>query len=366
MTELIPAFDWQQHMVAPWSTGLRPTLWIVLMGFFVATACGLIGNYLILRRMALVGDAISHSVLAGIGVVVTLPFLVEYLPVLNWIGLGNVSGQLTTTAMFVGALGAGIITTLIIEVIHRYSRVKQDAAIGIAFTSLFAIGVILIKVKSGNVHIDTECVLYGEIVNLPHHPPRIEIAPALSGIVENMPLFHVFLHGNELELAPDVVRMGFVALAIALLVWLFYKELLVSSFDPGLASSLGINATVVHYVLMCLLSIVVVSAFESVGAILVVAMLILPGATAHLLSARLPVIMGLIVIHALLSTLMGLHLATWLDCSIAGAFVVAGMGLFLLAWLLSTHDGLLAKWYRHRNMKMETPESLVESPSTEG
>ncbi len=204
MTELIPAFDWQQHVVAPWSTGLRPTLWIVLMGFFVATACGLIGNYLILRRMALVGDAISHSVLAGIGVVVTLPFLVEHLPVLNWIGLGNVSGELTTTALFIGALGAGVITTLIIEVIHRYSRVKQDAAIGITFTSLFAIGVILIKVKSGNVHIDTECVLYGEIVNLPHQPPRIEIAPALSGIVDNMPLFHVFLHGNELEMAPGM------------------------------------------------------------------------------------------------------------------------------------------------------------------
>lgn len=365
MTELIPAFDWQQHVVAPWSTGLRPTLWIVLMGFFVATACGLIGNYLILRRMALVGDAISHSVLAGIGVVVTLPFLVEHLPVLNWIGLGNVSGQLTTTALFIGALGAGVVTTLIIEVIHRYSRVKQDAAIGITFTSLFAIGVILIKVKSGNVHIDTECVLYGEIVNLPHQPPRIEIAPALSGIIDNLPLFHVFLHGNELEVAPDVIRMGFVALTVALLVWLFYKELLVSSFDPGLAFSLGINSTIVHYALMCLLSIVVVSAFESVGAILVVAMLILPGATAHLLSARLPVIMGLTVIHAFLSTLMGFHLATWLDCSIASAFVVAGMGLFLLAWLLSPYDGLLAKWHRHRNVTMEPPEPLTESPLSE-
>jgi manganese/zinc/iron transport system permease protein len=255
--------------------------------------------------------------------------------------------------MFVGALGAGVLTTVIIEVIHRYSRVKQDAAIGIAFTSLFAIGVILIKVKSGNVHIDAECVLYGEIVNLPHQPPRIEIGPALSGIVDNMPLFHAFLHDNELEMAPDVIRMGFVALAVALLVWLFYKELLVSSFDPGLAFFLGINATFVHYALMCLLSVVVVSAFESVGAILVVAMLILPGATAHLLSARLPVIMGLTVIHAFFSTLMGFHLATWLDCSIAGAFVVAGMGLFLLAWFFSPHDGLLGKWILSRKMDVE-------------
>ena len=357
MAELIPAFDWQQHVVAPWSTGLRPTLWIVLMGFFVATACGLIGNYLILRRMALVGDAISHSVLAGIGVVVTLPFLVEHLPVLNWIGLGAVSGKLTTTALFIGALGAGMVTTLIIEVIHRYSRVKQDAAIGITFTSLFAIGVILIKVKSGNVHIDTECVLYGEIVNLPHKPPRIEIAPALSGIVDNLPLFHVFLHGNELEMAPSVVRMGFVALTVGLLVWLFYKELLVSSFDPGLAFSVGINATVVHYALMCLLSIVVVSAFESVGAILVVAMLILPGATAHLLTQRLPVILWLTVVYALLSSVLGLHLARWIDCNIAAAMVVAGAALFMFAWIFSPIDGPIAKW---RIRKTSVDQNLDE------
>jgi len=255
--------------------------------------------------------------------------------------------------MFVGALGAGVVTTLIIEVIHRYSRVKKDAAIGIAFTSLFAIGVILITVKSGDLHIDTDCVLYGEIIQIPVKPPRIEISPSFSGFIGKIPLFHVLLHGNELELAPSVVRMGIVAFAVAILVWLFYKELLVSSFDSGLASSLGINATVVHYALMGLLSLVVVSAFESVGAILVVAMLILPGATAHLISARLPVIMWLSVIHAFLSTLMGFHLATWLDCSIAGAFVVAGVGLFLLAWLLGPHDGLLAKWILLRRLNME-------------
>ena len=93
MTELIPAFDWQQHVVAPWSTGLRPTLWIVLMGFFVATACGLIGNYLILRRMALVGDAISHSVLAGIGVVVTCRFSSNICPSLIGLVLGMFPGS---------------------------------------------------------------------------------------------------------------------------------------------------------------------------------------------------------------------------------------------------------------------------------
>ncbi len=359
MSELIPTFDWQQHVVAPWTTGLTTTLWIVLMGFFVTTACGLLGNYLILRRMALVGDAISHSVVAGIGVVVALPFFLEHFPVLHWLGLGQIAGSLTTGIIFGASLLAGVATTVIIEVIHRYTRVKQDAAIGIAFTSLFALGVILIKVHThGNAHIDTDCVLYGNITHQLLNPATFQISPELAGSLEKLPLSSVYLKGGELYVMPDVLRMGAVALGVVFLISLFYKELLVSSFDPALAFSIGINATVVHYALMSLLSVIVVSAFTSVGAILVVAMLILPGATAHLLSARLPVIMGLTVLHALLGSLLGVHLAIWLNCSPAGALVVAGMGLFLLAWLFSPHDGLLAQWHRRRNVKLEPPEDL--------
>jgi manganese/zinc/iron transport system permease protein len=122
-----------------------------------------------------------------------------------------------------------------------------------------------------------------------------------------------------------------VTLVVALLVGLFYKELLVSSFDPALAVSLGINSTFVHYALMAMLSVVVVSAFEAVGAILVIAMLILPGATATLLSHRFPVMLGLTVLHAALSAVLGLHLGVWLNCSLAAAMVVAGTGLFIAA-----------------------------------
>ena len=208
------------------------------MGFFVTTACGLVGNYLILRRMALVGDAISHSVLPGIAIAFLL------------------AKSRSSFAMFLGALVAGVVTTVLIEVIHKKSRVKQDAAIGIAFTSLFAVGVILISVFASKVDLDQECVLYGEIAFVP-----LEEMVTLGG----------------LTLGPlSVVRMAAVTLVIALLVGCFYKELLVSSFDPALAVSLGINSTVVHYALMAMLSVVVVSAFEAVGAILVVAMLILP------------------------------------------------------------------------------------------
>ena len=322
MSELIPTFNWQRVIVSPWTEGIASYGWSTLMGFLVATACGLIGNYLILRRMALVGDAISHSILPGIAI----GFL-----------LANSRGAMP---MFLGALAAGVVTTILIELIHKKSRVKQDAAIGITFSSLFAIGVILISLYASKVDLDQECVLYGEIGTVSFDTP-ITIAGMTLG-------------------PAAVVRMAMVTLLTALLIVLFYKELLVSSFDPSLAFSLGINATVVHYALMCTLSVVVVSAFESVGAILVIAMLILPGATASLLSERLPVILWLTVVHAALSAVLGLHVGLWLNCSLAGAMVVMGAVLFSLAWIFSPTQGLLRRWLWAR-VELVAPESLEKA-----
>jgi manganese/zinc/iron transport system permease protein len=322
MDELIPAFDFHRVVVAPWSSELHFYGWSVLMGFFVAVACGLVGNYLILRRMALVGDAISHSVLPGLAIA----FL-----------LANSRGS---AVMFAGALAAGVVTTILIELIHKKSRVKQDAAIGITFSSLFAIGVILISLYASKVDLDQECVLYGE----------------LSFVAMDTP---VTIGGTLLGPAA-VVRMGGVALATIMLIVLFYKELLVSSFDSGLAFSLGINATVVHYSLMSMLSVVVVSAFESVGAILVIAMLILPGATASLLSQRLSVILWLTVLHGALSSVLGLHLGLWLNCTVAGAMVVMGAFLFLLAWIFSPTQGLLRRWFARELENPDAPVAVAE------
>lgn len=310
MNDFIPAFDFTRVFVTPWTEGAQSFAWIALMGFFVAASCGLIGNYLILRRMALVGDAISHSILPGIAIAFIL------------------AGSRSTWIMFIGALVAGILTTVIIEVIHKRSRVKQDAAIGIAFTTLFAIGVVLISLYADKVDLDQECVLYGEI-----------------GFVWMAPQAQL----GSLLLGPEpIVRMGLVTLVTAVLIALFYKELLVSSFDPGLAASVGINAGVMHYALMSMLSIVVVSAFESVGAILVIAMLILPGATASLLSQRLSVVLALSVLHGALSSVLGIHLAIWLDCSTAAAMVVMGAVFFVLAWIFSPRTGLIARWRPQR------------------
>lgn len=320
--ELIPPFDFHRVVVAPWTTDLALFGWVVAMGFLVATACGLVGNYLMLRRMVLVGDAISHSVLPGL--------VIAYL----------LTRGRSTGAMFAGALVAALATTVLIETIHKNTRVKQDAAIGIVFSSLFALGVILISVFAGQVDLDQDCVLNGELALIPLHPP-------------------VTIGGWTLG-PPGVVRMGAVAVGTAVLVAVFYKELLVSSFDPGLATSIGIRAGIIHHALMGWLAVVVVSAFEAVGAILVIAMLVLPGATASLLTSRLPVRLAGTVVHAALSSVLGLHLAVWLECSIAGAMVVMGMVLFGIAWIAAPGTGLIARARRRHHPPPPEEASAAE------
>jgi manganese/zinc/iron transport system permease protein len=291
---MIPSFNFQEVIVEPWTEFLPSSGWVVAMGFLVMLACGLLGNFLILRRLALVGDAISHSILPGI----VIAFLI-----------GKSRGPLV---MFAGAVVAGLLTTALIEVIHQRSRIKQDAAIGIVFSTFFAVGVLLISLFAGRVDLDADCVLYGEL-----------------GMVWMEP--RAVLFGMETVPAPVAV-MGAACLLVIAFITIFYKELLVTCFDPGLATSLGIRPAIYHYLLMGMLSVVVVSAFRAVGAILVVATLILPGATAFLLTSRLPRMLVISAIHAALSAVLGLHLGVWLRCSIGAAMVVAGAVLFVAAW----------------------------------
>lgn len=294
---ILPKFNFVEFFTSPWEDPSTQMyfFWMALMGFFVCGACGLIGNYLILRRMSLVGDAISHSVLPGIAIA----FLLSHGRDPWW--------------MFLGALGAGVLTTIIIEFIYSKSKIKQDAAIGITFSTFFAIGVILITAFADHVDLDADCVLHGDIISVPQRDKLI-------------------LWGMETAPIPIVI-MGSVFLLTLFLIVLFYKELLVSSFDSGLAKALGLNPRIIHYCLMCMLSIIVVSAFESVGAILVVAMLILPGSTAYLLTSRLPVMLILTIFQALISSILGLHLGLWLECSAAAAMVLISTLFFTISWL---------------------------------
>ncbi len=324
MINLIPSFEWHRVVVEPWAADFSITFWIVLMGFLVTAACGLVGNFLLLRRMALVGDAISHSILPGL----VVAFMIFK--------------SATTWVAFAGALAAGILTVLIIEFIHRQSRVKPDAAICIAFTTLFAVGVALMSMleSGGTFHIDADCVLYGEIAFVPLEPP-------------------VIWSGYELG-PPSVLRMALVLISVAVAIAVFYKELLVTSFDSGLAKSLGMRTGIWHYGLMGALALVIVSAFESVGAILAVAMLIVPPMFAAQLSEWLPFRLGFTVLHAALSALIGLHLSIWLNCSAAGAMVVAAALLFVAAWAVSQ----ARRWLNFR-VSQSVPDSprVVGAPS---
>lgn len=286
MGEMIPEFDIETVFVEPWMA----LPWVAVLGFLVVLGNGAVGSFLVLRRMSLVGDAISHSVLPGI--------VIAYL----------VSHALGGWPVFVGALVAGLATAWVIEVLSGRTRLKEDAATGIAFTVLFALGVILVSVYSGSAHIDTDCVLYGE-------------------------LGHVAAGGKAGEVPGQVWESGGVALLVVGSIAVFYKTLVVASFDPGLASSLGINVRLVHYGLMGLVSLVVVASFEAVGSILVVAMLVLPGATGLLLSDRLPWVLGIVGVFALVSSVAGFHLAYWLNVGFGPGMVVAGFGLFCLAWV---------------------------------
>jgi len=269
-----------------------------MMGTLVAATCGLIGVFIILRRMALVGDAISHSLLPGI----VISFLV--------------AGTRATPTLFIGAIAIGILTVLLIEYIHQNTLIKPDAAIGIVFTSLFAIGVILMTLFADHVDLDLECVLYGEIAFVPLEQP--------------------FLIGS-LNLGPyPIIRMLATCLLVVILLITFYKEMLITAFDPALARCLGFHPKSFQYGLVVVLSLVIVSAFRSVGAILVVAMLLFPGANALLLSKNLKTVLILTLGLSFLYSIGGIHLATWLDASIAGSMTAVAVICFIIT-ILFTH-----------------------------
>ena len=301
-------------------TQLDPTLVILLVGSCVAASCALIGTFLVLRKMALLGDAISHAVLPGI----VIAFLV--------------SGERSTLPMVIGAAALGVLTVFLVEMGTRTKRLQEDASIGVVFPALFAVGVILISKYAGQIDLDLECVLYGEIAYTPWDV--------------------IFLGGQNI--GPKALWINATILLLDLaFVLLVYKELKITTFDPSLSAALGISPLLMHYSLMSMLSVTVVGAFESVGAILVVAMLVVPSASAYLLTDKLSRMLALSVLFGIASAIGGYYVARWIDASIAGAMaMVAGM-LFTVVFLASPSHGLVAKLLRHRRLSLGMSEQLL-------
>ena len=284
---------------------MSPTLAIALTAVFTAVSCALLGAFLVLRKMTMVGDAISHAVLPGIAVA-------------YWLSQSRAS-----LWMFLGAAAVGVLATIIIELLRKKLKVQSDASIGMTFTTLFALGVILITFLSDSVDLDQECVLYGEIAYVP---------------------FNTWSFGG-LNMGPIALwSSGLLLLAVLAYTFIGFKGLKMSSFNEDYAAVLGIGVAAWNLSLMAMVSFATVVSFERVGAILVVALLVVPAATAYLLVEKLHLLLIGAGSIALLAALGGYALSRWMDTSIAGT-VATLLGVQFLIVLL--YHQLIQKRNQH-------------------
>src|SRR5690606_9128853 len=278
----------------------------MLIAVFAAIACALPGNFLVLRRQALVGDAISHVVLPGIVVAFIL------------------TGAVSTGPMLMGATAAAILAAILIEVVKRVGRVEPGAAMGVVFSSLFAAGVLLLEQSdTSGVHLDVEHALYGNLESLTWL--------AAEG-------WHSIFDPVALAALPtELFRMAGAALLIAVLTLVFWRPLKISTFDEGFASAVGVPVVLVSFGLVIVSTIAAVAAFDAVGSIIVIAMLICPPAAARLMTNRLEIQILWSIIFAIVSAVGGYVLGgygpLWLgsDYSVSAAGMIATISGIILA-----------------------------------
>ncbi len=288
------------------------TFWAILLATIGNVTCALLGCFLLLRRLSLLGDAISHALLPGIVVAFLL------------------TGRIGGVPVVLAAMVLGFLTAYLTQALHSSGKVTEDSGMGIVFASLFAVGVILVTRFAGSADLDVECVLAGKLVF------AAERTTDFLGLEVPRSLF-----GMLLALA---LSLGFI-----LLLW---KELKITCFDPALASSMGISAALVHYLLMALIGGVTVAAFEAVGSILVIAMLIVPAACAHLMTDRLAPMLAVAAVVAALSSAPGFIAADRINTTPAGMMAVSAGLLLLLAFLFAPRHGLLSKKVRNWRLRL--------------
>lgn len=293
---------------------------IILVGVIVAIACALPGVFLVLRRMALMSDAITHTVLLGI---VIAFFVVE---------------DLSSPLLIAGAAVVGLGTVWLIEAVHRTRLVGEDAAIGLTFPLLFSIAIILISRYAGDVHLDTDAVLLGEIA----------LAPQRRFIVAGW------------DLGPQAAWMMGTILAVSLVfIRTFFKELKLTTFDPALAAALGFSPLVVHYALMGLVSVTAVGAFDAVGSILVVALMVGPPAAGYLMTNDLRRMMMYSAGMAALAAISGYWVAHFLDVSIAGSMAGTVGLLFAAVLVFAPERGVVAVARRRERQRWEFAQMML-------
>jgi manganese/zinc/iron transport system permease protein len=269
-------------------------LWVIATALLTSLACALVGVFLVLRRLAMLADAISHSILFGI--------VVAFL----W------AGSRALLPMLVGATLTGLLTAWLTQLLTRQGRLQEDASIGVTFTWLFALGVILISAFAGQVDLDQDCVLYGELAFVAFE------SLSVAGI----------------EIAPRAFCSALLVLVLNLLVLgLGFRRLTLVSFDSVFAEVQGVRVGVWHYALMTLVSLTTVASFEAVGAILVVAMLVIPANTAFLIAKSVRAMVVYALLFATSASLGGYALARWLDAPIAASIVLLAAGQLVVVLL---------------------------------
>ena len=277
----------------------------ILIGIFASIACALPGNFLILRRQALIGDAISHVVLPGI----VVAFLV--------------TGVVSTWPMLIGAAVAALVAVALIEAVRRLGRIEPGAAMGVVFTSLFAGGVLLLEQSdTSSVHLDVEHALMGNLEQL------IWLrADGWGSLLDPAALA---------DLPPELPRMAVAALIIAVLMLVFWRPLKLASFDEGFARALGLPVRLIGLGLVTAAAVAAVAAFDAVGSIIVIAMFICPPAAARMMTNHLGVQVAWSVVFAILSAVLGYVLAgygpIWLGASnsVSAAGMIATVAGFIL------------------------------------
>lgn len=287
---------------------------IQLIAIVVAIACSLPGVFLVLRKMSMMSDAITHTILLGI---VIAFFATE---------------SLTSPLLIVGAALMGVFTVFLTELLHSTGLVSEDSSIGVVFPLLFSIAIIIISKYAGSVHLDTDSVLLGELAYAP---------------------FNRLILFNR-DLGPKALySMSAILLLNLAFIVAFFKELKIVTFDSALATILGFTPAIIHYSLMTLVSVTAVGAFESVGSILVIAFMIGPPVTAYILTEDLKVMVFLSAIIGSINAVLGYQFAAYFDVSIAGSMAVMTGIIFILVFIFAPQKGLVTIVRRRSDQKIE-------------
>ncbi len=293
---------------------MSPQVEILIIAILVATATSLPGVFLVLRKMSMMADAITHTILLGI----ILAFFVVH--------------SLTSPFLILGAAIMGLITVYLVELFKKTGLVSEDSAIGIVFPLLFSIAIILVSKYAGNVHLDVDSVLLGEIALAPFH--------------------RMVVFGRDIGPVAMYV-MGTILIVNAAFVILFFKELKIAIFDPALASVLGFSPVIITYALMSIVSITTVGAFEAVGSILVIAFMIGPPISAYLLTDDLKHMIYISIGFGVFNAVVGYKLAEMFDVSIAGMMAVMTGVSFLITFVVAPKRGFVSVFRRRKRQRKQ-------------